>query len=84
MYVMNTPSQIHAIELAEREPPASTLYASMLSVCYNFGTAAGSFLGGAVQGSWGLELPGLPAPVFALLALIMNRRLLCAAAWAAA
>lgn len=21
MYVMNTPSQIHAIELAEREPP---------------------------------------------------------------
>ena len=50
MYVMNTPSQIHAIELAEREhpPPASTLYASMLSVCYNFGIAAGSFLGSAV------------------------------------
>ncbi|WP_455582768.1 hypothetical protein [Dysosmobacter sp.] len=85
MYVMNTPSQMHAIELAEREHPlASTLYASMLSVCYNFGVAAGPFLGSAVQGSWGLELPGLPAPVFALLALIMNRRLLCAAAWAAA
>lgn len=70
MYMLNTPCQVHALELAERDYPfAATLCASVLSVSYNFGIAIGSFAGSSVQGAWGLRWLGIPAAVFALLSL---------------
>ena len=77
MYVLNTPSQMHAIDLAEREYPfASNLCASMLSVSYNFGIAIGSFVGSGIQEAWGLRGLGLPAAAFALAALLLSLMLL--------
>ncbi len=77
MYILNTPCQIHALELAERDYPfAATLCASVLSVSYNFGIAIGSFAGSGVQERWGLTALGVPAAVFALLSLLENGVLL--------
>ena len=56
MYLLNTPAQMHALTLAEREYPfASSLCASMQPVSYNFGIAIGSFIGSAVQEGWGFR-----------------------------
>ncbi len=77
MYILNTPSQLHALDMAEREYPfASNLCASVLSVSYNFGIAIGSFAGSSLQASIGLRALGAPAAVFALLGLWMNLALL--------
>ena len=77
MYLLNTPAQMHALTLAEREYPfASSLCASMQPVSYNFGIAIGSFLGSAVQAEWGFKPLGVPAAVFALAALGLNLLLL--------
>ena len=73
MYLLNTPAQMHALTLAEREYPfASSLCASMQPVSYNFGIAIGSFIGSAVQAEWGFKPLGVPAAVFALAALGLN------------
>ena len=77
MYLLNTPAQMHALTLAEREYPfASSLCASMQPVSYNFGIAIGSFIGSAVQAEWGFKPLGVPAAVFALAALGLNLLLL--------
>lgn len=77
MYVLNTPAQVHALELAEREYPfAATLCASVLSVSYNLGIAVGSFVGSGVQEQWGLAVLGLPAAGFTLAGLAVNLCLL--------
>lgn len=77
MYVLNTPSQMHALTLAEQEYPfASNLCASVLSVSYNLGIAVGSFTGSTVQSAWGFRALGLPAALFALLALALSLQLL--------
>lgn len=77
MYVMNTPAQMLALDLAEREYPyAAHLCASVQMVSFNLGIAVGSCVGSAVQAAWGLEFLGLPAAVFALSALALNARLL--------
>lgn len=77
MYILNTPSQVHALDLAEREYPfAANLCATALSVSYNFGIAIGSFAGSTVQEHWGFRMLGAPAAVFALLSLAESVRLL--------
>ena len=64
MYLLNTPAQMHALSLAERDYPfASSLCASMQPVSYNFGIAIGSFIGSAVQAGWGFRPLGAPAAV---------------------
>ena len=81
MYLLNTPVQVHALGLAEAEyPSAASLCASVQPVSYNFGIAIVSFVGSIVQERGSLRLLGLPAAVFALLALWQNRSLLRAAA----
>ena len=85
MYVLNTPSQLYALTLAEREYPfATVLCSSMLSVCYNLGIAVGSFLGSGLQETAGLGALGVPAAVFALVGLGLNLLLLRADTWRAA
>ena len=70
MYLLNTPAQMHALSLGERDYPfASSLCASMQPVSYNFGIAIGSFIGSAVQAGWGFRPLGAPAAGFALAAL---------------
>ena len=69
MYLLNTPAQMHALSLGERDYPfASSLCASMQPVSYNFGIAIGSFIGSAVQAGWGFRPLGAPAAGFALAA----------------
>lgn len=77
MYLLNTPAQMHALSLAERDYPfAASLCASVQPVSYNFGIAAGSFIGSAVQEGWGFRALGAPAAVSALAALGLNLLLL--------
>ena len=77
MYLLNTPAQMHALSLGERDYPfASSLCASMQPVSYNFGIAIGSFVGSAVQEEWGFRPLGVPAAVFALAALGLSMLLL--------
>ena len=77
MYILNTPSQLHALDMAEREYPfASSLCASVLSVSYNFGIAIGSFAGSSLQTAIGLRALGAPAALFALLGLWASLALL--------
>ena len=77
MYLLNTPAQMHALTLAERDYPfAASLCASVQPVSYNFGIAAGSFIGSAVQEGWGFRALGAPAAVSALAALGLNLLLL--------
>lgn len=77
MYLLNTPVQVHSLALAEADyPAAASLCASVQPVSFNFGIAIGSFAGSIVQERWGLRCLGLPAAVFALLALWEIRALL--------
>ena len=77
MYILNTPCQMHILNLAETDYPfASSLCASMLSVAYNLGIAVGSFTGSTVQAGWGLSALGVPAALYALAALGLNLALL--------
>lgn len=77
MYILNTPSQMYALDLAEQAYPfAANLCASVLSVSYNFGIAIGSFVGSGLQAAWGFRMLGLPAAAFALVGLGLNLALL--------
>lgn len=77
MYLLNTPVQVHSLALAEADyPAAASLCASVQPVSFNFGIAIGSFAGSIVQERWGLRCLGVPAAVFALLALWEIRALL--------
>lgn len=77
MYVMDTPAQLLALDLAERKYPyAAPLCASVQMVSFNLGIAVGSCVGSAVQAVWGLAYLGFPAAGLALAALALNCRLL--------
>lgn len=77
MYLLSTPVQLHALELAERDYPfAANLCASTLSVAANIGIAAGSFASSELQAVVGMERLGYPAAVLALAALGLNLWLL--------
>lgn len=77
MYLLNTPVQVHSLALAEADyPAAASLCASVQPVSFNFGIAIGSFVGSVIQEQWTLRALGLPAAVFALLALWEVRALL--------
>ena len=73
MYLLSTPVQLHALELAERDYPfAANLCASTLSVAGNIGIAAGSFASSELQAAVGMERLGWPAALLALAALGLN------------
>lgn len=73
MYVLATPVQLFAMDLAEREYPfAASLCSTTLSVSGNIGIAAGSFVGSGLQPSMGYLRLGLPAAAIALLGLALN------------
>ena len=77
MYVVSTPVQLHALELAERDHPyAVSLCASTLSVSANMGIALGSFASSGLQSAVGLRALGWPAAAFALVGLGLNLALL--------
>ena len=77
MYVVSTPVQLHALELAERDhPSAVSLCASTLSGSANMGIALGSFASSGLQSAVGLRALGWPAAAFALVGLGLNLALL--------
>ena len=59
VYIMNSPVQIHLMELSARDYPESLTFASSLNPSsFNIGIAAGSFIGGIFYESFGLNTLG--------------------------
>ncbi|GEO74463.1 arabinose efflux permease [Levilactobacillus namurensis DSM 19117] len=76
--ILNSPIQIHFLNIAEREYPQSTVLASSLnSIFFNFGISLGSATASGMLGVVGLRYISWSAAVFAaislVLALVLNR-----------
>ncbi|PTM21582.1 MFS transporter [Lactobacillus sp. PFC-70] len=76
--ILNSPIQIHFLNIAEREYPQSTVLASSLnSIFFNFGISLGSATASGMLGVVGLRHISWSAAVFAaislVLALVLNR-----------
>lgn len=76
--IINSPIQIHFLNIAEEEYPQSTVLASSLnSIFFNFGISLGSATASGMLGAVGLNHISLGAAVYAAislaLALILNR-----------
>ena len=76
--ILNSPIQIHFLNIAEREYPQSTVLASSLnSIFFNFGISLGSATASGMLGVVGLRHISWSAAVFAaislILALVLNR-----------
>ncbi|WP_341778816.1 MFS transporter [Levilactobacillus sp. HBUAS70063] len=76
--IINSPIQIHFLNIAEEEYPQSTVLASSLnSIFFNFGISLGSATASGMLGVVGLKHISLGAAVYAaislLLAVILNR-----------
>ena len=73
MYLLSTPVQLFAMDLAEREYPfAASLCSTTLSVAGNIGIAAGSFVGSGLQPTMGYLTLGYPAAAIAVVGLMLN------------
>lgn len=73
MYLLSTPVQLFAMDLAEREYPfAASLCSTTLSVSGNIGIAAGSFIGSGLQPSLHYLPLGWPAAAIALVGMGLN------------
>ena len=67
MYVVNSPGQMHFLNIAQRDyPRALTMAASVQPMSFNIGIAAGSFVGGVVVAGPGLAYLGLAGAVMCL------------------
>ena len=68
MYVVNSPGQMHFLNIAQRDyPSALTMAASVQPMSFNIGIAAGSFVGGAVVAGPGLAYVGFAGAAMCLL-----------------
>lgn len=64
MYLLNSPLQLHFLDIARKDHPASVnLASSLISVFFNFGIAAGSAVGGLIVKSAGLRFVGFGGAV---------------------
>lgn len=64
MYLLNSPLQMHFLNIATREHPACVnLASSLISVFFNFGIAAGSAMGGVIVKYAGLRFVGIGGAV---------------------
>ena len=69
VYIMNSPVQIHLMELSARDYPESLTFASSLNPSsFNIGIAAGSFIGGIFYESFGLNTLGYLGGVVLIIA----------------
>lgn len=70
--ILNSPIQIHFLNVAEREYPQSIVLASSLnSIFFNFGISLGSATSSLMMSHVGLKWISLGAAVFALISLIL-------------
>ena len=68
-YLMNSPVQMHMIEIAQRDYPESLILASSLNPSsFNVGIMLGSLLGGAIYDSAGAASLGYGSGAMVLLA----------------
>ena len=68
MYVVNSPGQMHFLNIAKRDyPRALTMAASVQPMSFNIGIAAGSFVGGVVVAGPGLAYVGFAGAFMCLL-----------------
>ena len=71
MYLLNSPLQMHFLNIATREHPACVnLASSLISVFFNFGIAAGSAMGGVIVKYAGLRFVGIGGAVPSIGAII--------------
>lgn len=71
MYLLNSPLQMHFLNIATREHPACVnLASSLISVFFNFGIAAGSAMGGMIVKYSDLRYVGIGGAVPAIGAVI--------------
>ncbi len=69
IYIMNSPVQIHLMELSSRDYPESLTFASSLNPSsFNIGIAIGSFTGGLFYDLFGLNTLGYLGGMFLLIA----------------
>ncbi|HIW71479.1 MAG TPA: MFS transporter [Candidatus Levilactobacillus faecigallinarum] len=76
--ILNSPIQIHFLNIAERDYPQSTVLASSLnSIFFNFGISLGSATASAMLGVVGLRYISWSAAIYAavslVLAIVLNR-----------
>lgn len=70
--ILNSPIQIHFLNLAEREYPQSIVLASSLnSIFFNFGISLGSATSSLMMANVGLKWISVGAAVFALISLVL-------------
>lgn len=73
MYLLNSPIQLHFIDIATKDYPASLVMASSInSIFSNFGIALGSATGSLLFKNAGLSSIGLGGAVYALIALVVS------------
>lgn len=71
MYLLNSPLQMHFLNIATKDHPACVnLASSLISVFFNFGIATGSAIGGAIVNAAGLRFVGIGGAVPAVAAVI--------------
>lgn len=59
VYIMNSPTQVHLLELASRDYPQSLMFASALNPSvFNIGIAIGAYVGGLAFDAFGLSSIG--------------------------
>lgn len=72
MYLLNSPLQLHFLQVAEQDYPQALVLASSLnSIFANFGIALGSATGSFVVGNFGLKPLGPSGAVYSILALLV-------------
>ena len=77
MYLQNSPAQLHFLKTATREKPEAITLASALNpVSFNTGIALGSACGGIIINFAPMPFVGLGGAIFAIIAMIINLRLL--------
>lgn len=70
--ILNSPIQIHFLNLAEREYPQSIVLASSLnSIFFNFGISLGSATSSLMMANVGMKWISVGAAVFALISLVL-------------
>ena len=76
MYLLNSPLQLHFLQVAEKDYPQSLVLASSLnSIFANFGIALGSATGSVIVKNFGLTLLGPGGAFYSVLALLVILRL---------
>lgn len=69
MYLLNSPLQMHFLQVAAKDyPDCVNLASSFISVFFNFGIAVGSAAGGRIVDRWALKYVGIGGAGFAVFA----------------